>query len=74
MRDDESIDFSCPKVDFDDRIHSDNQPLLCQEYEPDMSTHDGEKCEDFTTLKDHIFIPANKQGVVDYVAHILEHS
>lgn len=74
MRDDARSDFTCPNVDFDDRLHSGNQPLLCQEYVPDESTWDGEVYEDFTTVKDHIFIPANKQGIADYVAHILSYS
>lgn len=74
MRDDDSIDFSCPYVEFDDRIMSDNQPLLCQDYKPDESTWDGERYEDFTTTRDHIFIPASKQGIAAYVAHILEYS
>ena len=73
--DDDVEDFHCPEVN-DDRFHQDNQPLKCQDYEPDERSwnEDDQKYSDYDITKDFIFIRATKQGIVDYVAHILEHS
>lgn len=54
-----------------------DRPLLCQDYEIDEDSFE-EYVEgrryDVKILKDYIFIPATKQGIADYVAHLLEKS
>lgn len=66
--------FNCREVS-DSRLISDNQPLKCQDYEPDESsvrpdgTHD-----DYIITNDYIFIPATRAGFAQYVAHKLEAS
>ena len=67
-------DFMCREV-RDPRLISDNQPLRCQDYEPDEdSINPNGKYEDYNILRDYIFVPATRQGLADYVAHRLEHS
>lgn len=62
---------SCPQH-RDPRLSCD-QPMLCQDYECDESSAQSDgKFYDYTILKDYIFIPATKQGIADYVAHLLE--
>ena len=69
-----SHDFTCREV-TDPRLISDNQPLRCQDYEPDEdSINPDGKYEDYTITNDYIFIPATRAGLAHYVAHKLEAS
>ena len=65
-------DFMCREV-TDPRLISGNQPLRCQDYEPDAdSINTDGKYEDYNILKDYIFVPATRAGLAQYVAHKLE--
>jgi len=65
-------DAACPE--FKDKILH-NNPIICQDYGYDEESIDDEgRYEDYHVLKDYIFIPANRKGIADYVAHLLESS
>lgn len=66
----------CPKH-RDTLLVTHNKPVICQDYQIDLdsaSTWEKGKFEGFEILADFIYVPANRKGLADYVAHRLEFS
>jgi hypothetical protein len=62
-------DSACPEYNDKKLV---NNPVVCQDYAYDEESIDDTGIfEDYHVLKDYIFIPANRKGIADYVAHLL---